>query len=205
MSACFDYFGMTPFLIFPTGLTEFTHSVAFFTAGVLAGRNGWLEEEGTWLTANFWKLLLLTLTLLAAAFVDRAQRRAQSAFSLMVLQGYWPVLGACFHLEWFRRDHSSGGPVQEFLASAAYGVYLIHPLTLTLAAWSYTVVLRRAGHLVVAYAPPHDDPSSLRFVVQSDSGLLVWGGWVYCSVISLITSWPLAWAVKQLPGFRRVL
>lgn len=41
-------------------------------------------------------------------------------------------------------------------------------------------------------------------VLQGNEGL-IWFGFVYTAVLSLVVVWPLAYLFKKLPGFRDVL
>jgi hypothetical protein len=97
----------------------------------------------------------------------------------------------------FSRDHLNvSNRFTSFLSSAAYTVYLIHPLVITPLAWAYVGLLRTK-----IVFPTDSSTSASRF----DSDAHVWFGFCAVGSLSLCLLWPIAHVIRSLPGLNQIL
>merc|ERR1719499_1781580 len=87
-----------------------------------------------------------------------------------------------------------------FFSVHAYCVYLIHPLVLCPVSWTWTFVLEAINGV------------DLEFCVDSTTSLthfgghyLVYIGWLYTAILSLLIVWPLAWCIRKIPGMNKII
>ncbi|MBO9597923.1 MAG: acyltransferase [Cohnella sp.] len=179
-------------LVYPTGegplelqLGYFPSYIALFVAGILAYRNGWLNQiperlAKTWKWVGIGAIPVLPVFFIATGALD-GRLEFEGGVNLQALcYALWEPL-VCIGivialLGWFQRKYNSAGRVRKWMSNNAYTVYLIHPPAIV----GWTI----AFHGVAL--PP--------FVK-----------WVIVSALSVCTCFAAASAIRAVPGAKRVL
>ena len=86
------------------------------------------------------------------------------------------------------------------LSQAAYTVYIVHPLVVVPVTWSYKALLEEVGGESLYFCP---DTSVSKTRLTHDG--LVWLGFAYTSILSLLILWPSAHFIRKLPGLNQIL
>jgi hypothetical protein len=198
----------TPFMTVPQGLQELVPCVIFFASGILAKRNAWMEEleKVSIVTVRFLygATAFLVFGLLWRRFVGFWKPEAYDyGTQCGFIEGVLSVLMSFVVMDFFRRHLNFAGRMQKFFSDAAYTVYIIHPVVITLTVWSYVAIVHACGANAMKDI---GDGRWVRFVIESDAGEgLLWLGWFYTCVVSNLILWPLSYGLKQLPVLRDVL
>jgi len=203
------------FLFFANGVRCLMGSALFFTAGIFAKRNKWLEEFEQWSMTKIWFLRILSLWGIVMCFLSNILKglNDQTIPKLQdgIVYGIWKVAVSLTLIDLFRRRFNEGGALTRFASDAAYTVYLIHPYIITLALGSYPMILKSCG-VVVEKAwtdPPLNGLThsgvNMAFLVESQGEGLLWLGFLYTVIVSNILLWPLAWLLRQMPVLRDVI
>ena len=87
-----------------------------------------------------------------------------------------------------------------FLSVNAYAVYLFHPWIICPVAYSWSVLLHALGGPELVFCDG-DNVSKTHF----GHDYLVWIGWVYTTVVSLVIVWPIAWCIRRIPGMDKIM
>jgi len=203
------------FFIFMDGVGQLVGSTFFFTAGILAKRNKWLEEFEQWSMTKIWFLRILSLCGIGMCFLSNILQwlhyQKLPGLQAGIVYGIWKVAVSLTLIDLFRRRFNEGGALTKFASDAAYTVYLIHPYIVTLAVWSYPVILKACG-LTVEKAwtePPLNgithEGVNMAFLVESQSEVVLWLGFFYIVIAANLVLWPLAWLLRQLPVLKDVI
>jgi hypothetical protein len=202
------------FMTVPNGLQELVPCAIFFAGGVLAKRNAWMEEleKVSAVTVRFLYgvTAFLVFGLLWKKFVGFWKPEAQDYGNQeQFIKGVLCVLMSFVLMDFFRRRFNFQGRTQKFFSDAAYTVYIIHPVVVTLIVWSYVVIVDACGANAMRDMGSTDGLGGsypMRFVIESDAGEgLLWLGWFYTLVVSNMILWPLSYGLKQLPVLRDIL
>mmetsp|Transcript_102251 Transcript_102251/g.181557 ORF Transcript_102251/g.181557 Transcript_102251/m.181557 type:complete len:484 (+) Transcript_102251:57-1508(+) len=206
--------GDEPFLIFANGVQQLLGSAVFFSAGILAKRNNWLQALEQWSTTKIRVLQGLSLGGVGVCFLGNIlgalHEQRITGLQSGIVYGIWKVAVSLTLLDLFRRRFNAGGSITTFLVDAHYTVYLIHPYIVTLAVCSYPVILKGCGLQVekVWTDPPLNKLThggvQMAFLVEGGEGLL-WLGFLYTVSVTLIIVWPFAWLLRKMPLLNQVL
>lgn len=90
----------------------------------------------------------------------------------------------------------------DFFSKGAYTAYIIQYLFPIPASFKiFTLILNKTGN--IAYdSSGGDDPYD---TIYTTNGHLLFPGWLLVSAITLLIVWPLAFAIRSIPGFSQVL
>lgn len=103
-------------------------------------------------------------------------------------------------IQFFHERFNATGPAAKFFSEAAFTVYLIHSVVITVVAWTWFLIIDLMSSTDL-YWPPDNGQST---TALSSTWLLV-AGWAYTAVLSMAIVWPLAFYLRKLPGLRDVL
>jgi len=196
----------------PSGFHFLPLYVSFFCGGIMAARNKWLETFVNFPAAINNVLRGITLTILLAMlalafdlfYYADASAKAQADGIMNLLSGIYAVTITLVELQLFYRYCNLGGRFSKALAEAAYGAYLLHPIFLIFATWSYAQIIKAAG-MTVVNIPSEAVPVQVYeyAILDGTQGTL----WLALGYVSIVTNfvWPCAYLLKKLPGFRLVL
>lgn len=179
-------------LVYPTGegplelqLGYFPSYILLFVIGVVAYRNGWLDQipdrvSKTWKRVGICAIPVLPIILIATGALD-GHLEIEGGVNVQALSyALWEpfvCIGIIISLlTWFRRSFNRAGLLRKWLSHNAYTVYLIHPPVIV----GWTLAFHGVG------LPP--------FIK-----------WVIVSVLSVGFCFAAASAIRAIPGAKRVL
>jgi len=87
-----------------------------------------------------------------------------------------------------------------FFSIHAYTVYLIHPWVIVPVAWTWTFILKAINGVELEFCK--DSTMSL---THFGGNYLVYIGWFYTVILSLLIVWPLAWSIRKIPGMNKII
>jgi len=209
----------TPIMMIPVGVQELVVNSVFYSAGIIAKRNGWLEQVEALPRTTVWMLRLIASALVLASFALKLLghykpenlRLYDKQMSNIFLKGLFTVVITFVELDFFHQNFQTIGRFMRFLADASYAVFLIHPYVITLVAWAFVEIVKASGVDVIkadlvqaglaksSYAPVY------AFVMQDKGEGLLWACFAFCLVLTVAAVWPLAEGLRRLPGFCEVL
>ena len=210
------------FLFMPITFGSLPFNILFFTAGIIAGRNGWLDEmcPAAEARAAMAVTVAIGVATIALSFsfyyripydtpLQSNPNAPEPPMELLVI--VMLVMHVCYGiatfaisfcvLDVFQRygGNDKPGAIGRFLARAAYAVYLIHPWVLVLVTWS-------AGAAVSAEPVYERYGAGVTSRAYPDSGdRTKWLAFIYTAFLTQLAVWPLGGAVYRLPGVNRVL
>jgi len=184
-------------------------ALAFFT-GCVAYRNEWLEallekrEQKGYVWRTYLRAALSGVSMFIVGAYEYYSSQSSTAVLVAVLVSISVgVIDASLNfamLDFFGHYFGKTSNLSKFLSSAAYAVYLIHPLVWSLVAWSFAKMLEASGFVLqfemVGDMPTNRTPLPVYVIAV---------GWVYTVVLSQLLLWPLAWCIAKLPGLNKVL
>ena len=103
-------------------------------------------------------------------------------------------------LEFFREHFNFRNAVTDFMSQAAYAVYIIHFVVLTVMTELCILVLNTQDGVNIQF---QDNKRVSSSCVGEDGNL--WLAFICTSLATQLVSWPLGWAMRRLPGLRQIL
>merc|ERR1712151_853286 len=223
LASAFNY---DAFYIMSMPLGALPFEIAFFAAGCIAKKSGWLDAIQKLKKREYWLARILGLTILilaemlgkpntayvecgaAAAVVQGAASKFSPhvpqdlVMTLLVcsLVGIQTVALSVSVLHFFAVHLNSQGKVGKILSAGEHGVYVFHHALILLVMWSYVLILRANGY-EIDFSYSQGMPMSSSFISQS----LLLAGWLYTILLVNLISWPLAYFIRKLPGIKEVL
>ena len=198
------------FATMPQSLGGLPCDLLLFASGVVAQRNGWLEQPIRQQLDIYPRTLFTMVVLEMALLVVLTHILSSGGFFkgavvlLFVIAGVFCVDMITLLLFLFQEYLNWETAFSKFLSRAAYTVYLIHPLVIcgltALYVWCYNKVSSKADQIV--------------FPKQGDSPLAppgsggedwFWIGWTLVTIASQILVWPISFGLTQLPVLRDIL
>lgn len=199
------------FMGMPITIGSLICNLLFFYLGTCSKRYGWLEKSlREQLDIPVWLLRLSVVseagTMCAISFPLEGENNAWALLYIPVA-GLFCVDMSLMLLELFQSYADFSTPITRLFSDAAYTVYLIHPIVVT-GLTTIFVAIYRAGNF--GSEIEFDDgffytASSTRLVGPDNGGGTLLLGWVTVNILSHLLVWPLAWQLKQLPGFCQIL
>jgi hypothetical protein len=129
----------------------------------------------------------------------------QPSYTMVLYLAFGAAMGlfaVCFSitiLQFSRKHLNFTNKFTSFLSSSAYTVYLIHPWIITPLTYLWVLILRAQGTRVEFPMDSSTSPSHL------DSDSQIWFGFVAVGLVSLLLCWPIAHALRSLPGLKQIL
>lgn len=184
--------------------------VAFFAAGCVARRSGWLDDIQSMAPRDYWLARLAALATVASLGAAATALGLEELVALrpgrLLLVGAW--LGvmtggiAVSVLHFFAVHCNFPSRWQRLASESQYAVYVLQTLTLPGVMYTLVLILRRAGYAVEFEFGEGSSP------VSSSSELPQWvlvGGWAYTVVLVTVVAWPLGYLFRKLPLVNQVL
>lgn len=229
---CYTVFSWQPFTFgAPGGMQYLLTYVAWFTGGLVAGKNEWMREvlqfparTGRFLYALCALIMVLTF-MFAKLSVNYPDLNSGDYEAYSLLEGVWAVAISLALLNFFAKHANVNGPFWSKINASAYLVYMIHFYFLTLCLWLYSCSILKPQTTQLAKtcgADIYDTNLDIDwdqgcesgkpawwFFAQVDDGAdangFVWGAFFFVSVGALVLSWTVSYALKQLPYVRDVM
>lgn len=206
--------GTGNFVSMPVTIGSLPCDLFAFALGIVAYHNRWLETSlreqiGSCPDVRLLRVGVAVEALVVLALLGVVMSSEGGTLSLLIFSlasGVYCVDTVLVVLELFQ-THADGapGPLRSAAAEAAYAVYLVHPLVVTLT----TMVFVHVYNLVFLDSKiefvANTTRSYSQLVGPDDGGLVLVVGWVIVSVSSQLILWPLGYCLKRLPGLRSVI
>ena len=201
--------GYSGFFLVPQFWQNFPTYPIYFFGGAIAQRNDWMEtlRQKSRLAIYSWAVVAFGLN--ASKFNPGYGPWVSSStggfvfaqiITGIIQKGILQV-GMCLAVSVFFMDHCNRKYwCTPFFSKAMYTAYIVQfaaPVQIGLKVW--LVILEATGN--VAY---RDDTTSVTSMYITNSNL-IFPGWLLISAITLLIDWPLAYAIRSIPGFSQVL
>jgi len=178
----------------------------FFFSGALAQRNGWMDDIkqmprlGIYSLAVIPTIILECLLRLVSSEVWESSNGARAAgiiIQSVLQQGFmqmgWSLAVSVFFMDYVNKKYWC----TPFFSKAMYTAYIIQYAFGTLAALKILfLILDSSGNL------EYSDELGKYIITNAN---LIFPGWLLVSSISLLINFPLAYAIRSIPGFDKVL
>ena len=181
----------------------------YFFAGAIAQRNDWMDvmRQKSRLAIYSWAVATIALDVCFKVMYGWKHVASPSTGEFVVIQFMTGVLnkgiqqvGLCLAATVFFMDHCNKKYwCTPFFSKAMYTAYVLQTTPLLIGLKVLFVILEATGN--VAYM---DDTTSNWSMYITNSNL-IFPGWLLVCVITLLIDWPLAYAVRSIPGFLEVL
>jgi len=190
------------FLTVPSFWTEYPSYVVYFFAGGVAQRNDWMlsiKNDKSRVVIYAWAVLSTVLFCTLNIFF----RDKSTAWpSLLLLQGvlYKGILcmGLCLAVTVFFMDYVNKKfkYLTPFFSKAMYTAYIIqYAFPMVVGGKCVVLIFNATGNILYLNdGSPH---------ITNDN--LIFPGWLILATITLAITWPLAYAIRSIPGFSQVL
>lgn len=174
-------------LVFPTGtdvlglqLGYFASYVLLFIVGVLAYRNGWLEQLTPAVARRWLRMGLIVFPVLPVAAVLKLGDFDGGMNIAALIYAFWEPFVGFGMIMWllvrFRERYNRSSRLSQWLSDHAFTVYIIHPPVVV----GYSFLIKQATW-----------PPVFKLVVVG--------------VLATMSCYALATAIRAVPGFKRVL
>jgi len=194
----------------PVFWQDFPTFPIYFFGGAIAQRNNWMDNirQMSRLAIYSWAIAAFALNTCATAFISAKVMSSPSSGEFVVVQiitglVYKGILqvGICLAVSVFFMDHFNKKYwCTPFFSKAMYTAYIIQFAAPMLIGLKVTfVILEATGN--VAY---RDGSTSIASMYITNPNL-IFPGWLLISGITLLINWPLAYAIRSIPGFSKVL
>jgi glucan biosynthesis protein C len=226
---------LTRFIFMPFTVGSLLFDIVFFFAGSVAKQGGWLDTGLDQMSSvTRIGALLISFVYIVAVFLisllqylggggglmpskngpdDQAHGRS---FNLPVqlqciFSGFFTVSFSLVTLLFFRRFFNYENRFTKFFANASYTLYIIHPVVVVLFTWSYIALLTNQGNEHIAFPSANTTTGTTDLAASTSSSSifsnagLIWGGWLFTSVMSLCVGFPVASVLRSLPVLRDIL
>ena len=197
---------ITSFAVMPVSIGSVPCDILMFCAGIVAFKNGWLEDKlRDKLDIPVWALYTFVLTE-ASVLLITLQYASKSAFMAVI---FFSVAGlfcvdmclACVVL--FQEMFNNSTAFTQYFTRGAYTVYLIHPIIVTSLTICYISLYQTAEGVHLQW---DNNNSSTSDIIGINNGALSLG--IGCFVVFLLSNlilWPLSNFLVQLPYLKNVL
>jgi hypothetical protein len=189
--------------------------VAFFAAGCVAKRSGWLDGIQSMAPRDYWLARLAAVVAVVSFGVFATVigldelflpplGRAEALVGPQLLLGVW--LGVMTGgisvsvLHFFAVHCNSLSRFQKLAGESQYAVYVLQTVVIPGVMFTLVLILRAAGYTV--------EFEFSNGILGSSSELPQWvivGGWIYTVLLVTVISWPLGYLFRKLPFVKDVL
>lgn len=176
----------------------------YFFSGALAQRNGWMEEikEKSRAVIYSWATLSMVLFVILSLLLPKDLPFVASTLIRAVLMKGILATGMSLAVSVFFMDYVNKKYFcTAFFSKAMYTAYIIQyafPMLVSLKLFG--MILQATGN--IAYTEGSDPSIDTAYIVNDN---LIFPGWLFVSTVTLIIVWPMAYAIRSIPGFSQVL
>ena len=198
--------------------------IPFFAAGIIGGRNGWLdgiENMSRWCK---WSLRVIVGCLLILQLIDAFDViNWSSPHGLGWLQdglefGVYPVAMTLMQMQLFHEFLNVNNTFWAAIGGAAYTVYIIHPWFLSVWLLCFVEILKLLHVPIVftqdviqattIFQTTDDDSATSALSAGAPANLkecVLWSALICMFVFTQMTVWPAAYFVRKLPVLNKML
>lgn len=173
----------------------------YFFGGAIAQRNGWLEsiEKKSRMAIYASSLFIFIATVAFVAFFGTYDSLAGGIGQIILRKGLLSVSLSMSVTVFFMDYANKKYWCTDFFSKAMYTAYIIQYVFPMLFALRCVLwILDATGN--VAY---DGEPSLDSMYITNDN--LIFPSWLLVSTITLLIVWPMAYAIRSIPGFSKVL
>ena len=114
-----------------------------------------------------------------------------------VVLGMFPIVITLVQIDFFSHYLNAPGPTLKAMSKAAYTVFIVHPLFISLVQWSYVEILRARGTNVLANARSNATFVYAYFLIDGSEAHL-WFGAAFMMLAVHATVWPVGYLIKRV-------
>lgn len=193
------------FAAMPISIGSLANNLFMFCAGIVAGKNHWLEKslrKQLDVCIGELRLLLVVEAGMMCWFLLKflETRRFWFVCAGVGISGMYCLDMSLVMLDLFQTFFSFQTRLSKALADAAYTVYLIHPIVVTgfVSLWIY--IYKAMGYGKIEF----EDNFHSSTPIEGDCWTLALS-WFLVNLASHIVVWPLAQGIRRLPLLREIL
>ncbi|GMH85249.1 hypothetical protein TL16_g10170 [Triparma laevis f. inornata] len=202
--------GLGSFLYMPISWASLPFDVLCFFGGCIAKRNKWLESDtpgglveimsNSWTRIWTYGIFIFACVGLLVFYLLQGFNDGVTALSAYI------VIGLVFfvQLDFFRRHFNWTGRWSKILAQSAYTVYIIHPLFVNLWCWIFLKAYEGSNGSEDIIFIGTNLTSTSEFT-SPDAQEWLFGGYVCANIGAIASTWFVAYWVREIPGFKKVL
>lgn len=201
------------FFYMPMEYGSLSCDIFFFTMGIIAYHNRWLDTPiRDQLDIPVWVLYLFVISeMLILVFLFQFKSSfLMSTMLLYLIAGLFCVDMSISFLIFFQTYADFKTPVTTYLSKAAYGVYIIHPVVVNVFTSVFVFLYNNTAGVDDGIQFKWSTSSSYlvsysQLVGPDKGGLILCIGWLFCNVLSHAVCWPLSHWLKSLSGLKHIL
>jgi len=195
------------FAIVPLFWNEYVSYFAFFFGGAIAQRNHWMEDIKEMSRTKIYRWAIASVISIPVVFGGVAQSGV--FWAQWLCSGFFVFGGLCsvsfsLAVTVFFMDHMDKSYwFADFFDKSMYTAYILHlafPLQAATKCW---ILVLEATNNIVYVDNEAQGIAGIYYYIENSS--LVLPGFLFVAVVGLIITWPLAYAIRSIPGFSKVL
>jgi len=196
------------FLTVPAFWRDFLSYPIFFFAGAIAQRNSWMES-----IKEMSRLVIYSITVVSWIVYFPLLFKVSPSYGGGMSPTLWAFLNGLlwkgimgmfmslsvtvFFMDYGNKKYFC----TRFFSEAMYTAYIIHSVfPILVGERCFLSILDATGNL--KYLDPSNPSIANAYIANPN---LVFPGWLLISAIALVITWPLAYAIRSIPGFSQVL
>jgi len=183
--------------------------VMLFFAGILARKNDWLVHRGGMTMRTIREQMDISVVHLRAivtieivlllTFGQLTKSNALWGIPFLLVAGVFNLDMSLAVVEFFQTNFNyETRATKAFLAKAAYGVYLIHPVVVILMTIAFIRLYEGLSGRTLDWDAPFKSSTPI-------DGWILFAGWIGGMACANAAVWPLAWCLKQIPCLQKIL
>jgi glucan biosynthesis protein C len=190
------------FASMPLATGSLVNDLLFFTAGIVAQRNGWLEANylstNIGLTGSMLTIMVVIESATMAYLFSKASEIPLCGLFALMVAGIYCIDMSLAVLRFFQTYLDYRTTWTKFFSDAAYTVYLIHPCIVVLVSSLWIHIYESLG-----FKLEWKELSS--YTPIEGGGITLSLSWLCSNLLTHAIVWPLAWYIRKLPGLRQIL
>ena len=198
------FFPQDEFAFVPLFWNEYPSYIAFFFGGAIAQRNRWLEElrERPRRPIYLWA----AASIMALSSFNLAQSFwAKRLCTGMIFGGANAVALGLAVTVFFMDNVDRPYKLTSFFAKSMYTAYILHmvfPLQVATKCW--ILILEATNN--IKYVDDNNGRGGFEGIYYYiENGTLVYIGFLFVALVTLMITWPTAYCIRSIPGFSKVL
>jgi len=178
--------------------------VLFFFGGAVASRNNWMESIKAMPRAPIYGLAIVCFGLIVLMTVfglSWPNWFLGFYYAVTCGGGYCTIVFSLAVTVFFMDFLDKVFVVTDFFAKSMYTAYIIHmPITIPLAAAILVEVFKAAGVIVFT-----EVEGAGEFYLLMGGGNYLYAAFIFLVSVAMAFTWPLAYGIRSIPGFSKVL
>ena len=185
--------------------------IPFFYAGILGGRNNWLqsvEEMKKWVVwvLRAYVVAIMVTNLLSIISDGKGNHGIHISPKWMIVMPTYAVAMTLVMMQLFHQyfNATPQSKLMKHAGVAAYTVYIIQFWPMQVVMLTYVEILKAAGVPIVFEGANFFTVNAAgQPAVLSEA--CMWGGWVFVFVVTQALVWPMGYYMRKLPVLNKML